>query len=59
VGSPQWALLMVALLVGFGTVVGVIATVVAAVTVVTAAVGFCQLYAPFHLRTTERRDVTT
>jgi hypothetical protein len=58
-GLAAVALLMVALLVGFGTVVGVIATVVAAVMVVTAAVGFCPLYAPFHLRTTKRRDVTT
>ncbi len=45
------ALLVVAFVVGFGTVGGVLATVLAAVMVATAAVGFCPLYLPFHLHT--------
>lgn len=44
-------LLVLAYLVGFATVVGVIATVLAIVMVATAAVGFCPLYLPFHLST--------
>jgi hypothetical protein len=44
-------LLIVAYLVGFATVIGVIAMVLGVVMLATAAVGFCPLYAPFHLRT--------
>lgn len=51
-------LLAVAYLVGFGTVPGVIAAVLAVVMVGTAAVGFCPLYLPFHLHTDHRTDVT-
>ena len=47
-------LLVVAYLVGFATIVGVIATVLAVVMLGTAAVGFCPLYVPFHLRTDHR-----
>jgi hypothetical protein len=48
-------LLVVAYLVGFASVVGVIATVLAVVMLGTAAVGFCPLYAPFHLHTDHRQ----
>ncbi len=44
-------LLVIAYLVGFASVVGVIATVLALVMLGTAAVGFCPLYVPFHFRT--------
>jgi len=47
------ALLVVAYVVGFATVVGVIATVLAVVMLGTAAIGFCPLYVPFHLHTDE------
>ena len=49
------ALLVLAYLVGFATVVGVIATVLAIVMLGTAAVGFCPLYVPFHLHTDHRQ----
>ena len=39
------------LLVGWATVAGVIATVLAVVMLATAAVGFCPLYVPLHLHT--------
>lgn len=45
------ALLVVAALVGFGTVLGIIATVLAVVMLGTAAVGTCPLYLPFHADT--------
>ena len=44
-------LLVIAYVVGFATVVGIVATVLAVVMLGTAAVGFCPLYVPFHLRT--------
>ena len=44
-------LLVVAALVGFGTVAGIIATVLAVVMLGTAAVGSCPLYFPFHINT--------
>lgn len=44
-------LLVVAWFVGVTTVVGAIAAVLAVVMIVTAAVGFCPLYLPFHLDT--------
>ncbi len=50
-------LLVLAYLVGFATVVGVIATVLAVVMVGTAAVGYCPLYAPFHLHTNRHHAV--
>jgi len=53
------ALLVLAYLVGFGSVVGVIATVVAIIMVATAAIGFCPLYAPFHLHTNARHGAAT
>ena len=51
------ALLVAAYLVGFATVFGVIATALAVVMLGTAAVGFCPLYAPFHLHTDHRHAV--
>ena len=53
------ALLVLAYLVGFGSVAGVVATAVAVIMVATAAAGFCPLYAPFHFHTNARRGVTT
>jgi uncharacterized membrane protein len=50
-------LLVIAYLVGFATVVGIIATVLAVIMLGTAAVGFCPLYAPFHLHTDHRHAV--
>ena len=44
-------LLILAAFLGFWTVAGVIAIVLALVMVGTAAVGFCPLYVPFHLHT--------
>ena len=51
------ALLLVAFLIGFATVGGVIATVLAVVMLGTAAVGFCPLYVPFHLHTDRKPGV--
>jgi hypothetical protein len=48
-------LVIVAFLVGFTTLVGVIAVALVAVMLATAAVGFCPLYVPFHLHTGRRR----
>jgi hypothetical protein len=48
------ALLVIAYVVGFASVVGAIATVLAVVMLATAAVGFCPLYAPFHVHTDHR-----
>ena len=47
--------IVVALVVGVGTVAGIILLAVAAVMVSTAAVGYCPLYAPFGIRTCPRR----
>ena len=47
-------LLVVAAMVGFGTVAGVIATVLAVVMLGTAAVGSCPLYLPFQVNTSKR-----
>lgn len=47
-------LLVVAAVVGFGTVIGIIATVLAVVMLGTAAVGSCPLYLPFHASTCKR-----
>ena len=52
------ALWVVAFAVGFGTVAGVIATVLAVVMLGTAAVGFCPLYEPFHLHTDHEPKAT-
>jgi hypothetical protein len=44
-------LMIAALFVGAGTILGVVLLVLAAVMLATAAVGFCPLYALFHLNT--------
>ena len=44
-------LVIAALFVGAGTILGVVLLVLAAVMLATAAVGFCPLYALFHLNT--------
>lgn len=44
-------LVIAALFVGAGTILGVVLLVLAAVMLATAAVGFCPLYALFHLST--------
>lgn len=44
-------LLALAFVVGFTSVPGIIAVVLAVVMLGTAAVGFCPLYLPFHLHT--------
>ena len=46
-------LVLVAWAIGFGTVGGIIALVLAAVMAGTAAVGSCPLYLPFHVDTGE------
>jgi hypothetical protein len=51
-------LAIAALWVGVGTVVGVIAMVLAVVMVATALVGFCPLYVPFHLHTNGHHRAT-
>jgi hypothetical protein len=47
-------LLVVAWMVGFASVLGVVLAAVAVVMVVTAAVAFCPLYAALHLHTDHR-----
>jgi hypothetical protein len=47
-------LLVVALVLGLGSVGGVVAVVLAAVMVGTAAVGTCPLYLPLHVSTNHR-----
>lgn len=49
------AAVALAAVVGFGTVLGVVALVVAAVMVATAASGFCPLYALFGVSTCPNR----
>jgi hypothetical protein len=51
-------LVIAAIWVGVGTVVGVIAMVLAVVMVATALVGFCPLYVPFHLHTNGHHRTT-
>ena len=48
---------MIALALGAGTGVGIALLVVAGVLLVTAAVGVCPLYMPFHVNTQPRRGV--
>jgi hypothetical protein len=53
-GVAAVLLLLVAWAVGFGTIGGAIAIVFAIVMAGTAVVGFCPLYAPFHIDTGHR-----
>ena len=48
-------LVIAALFVGAGTILGVVLFVLAAVILATAGVGFCPLYALFHLNTRGRQ----
>ena len=48
-------LVVTAAIVGFGSIGGIIALVVAAVLGATAAVGTCPAYLPFHTDTRQRR----
>ncbi len=52
------ALLVVAGVAGFGSVGGVVATVLAGVMLGTAAVGTCPVYAPFGLDTRGRSETS-
>lgn len=52
------ALALLSLPLGFGTVAGIVLLVVAGILVVTAAVGFCPLYAPFHINTRPHRHAS-
>lgn len=45
------ALILLALIVGLGRALGIAAAVMAVVMLTTAALGFCPLYVPFHIRT--------
>ena len=49
-------LLVLAWLAGFGTIGGVIATILGVVMVGTAAVGSCPLYLPLHINTDHHAD---
>ncbi|HKI92069.1 MAG TPA: DUF2892 domain-containing protein [Gaiellaceae bacterium] len=51
------AALIVALVVGAGSIAGIVLLVVAAIMAATAAVGFCPLYTLFHLDTRGRRPL--
>ena len=53
-GGAAALLVLVAWAVGFSTIGGVIAIVLATVMAGTAAVGFCPLYTPFHINTGHR-----
>ena len=44
-------LIVLAVFVGLGSVLGVVAAALAVVMLTTAALGFCPLYVPFHVRT--------
>jgi hypothetical protein len=51
------AALIVALLVGAGSIAGIVLLVLAGVMAVTAAVGFCPLYTVFHTDTRGRKSL--
>ena len=51
------AALIVALVVGAGSVAGIVLLAVAAIMAVTAAAGFCPLYALLHLNSSGRRPL--
>lgn len=44
-------LIVLALIVGVGSAIGIVAIVLAVVMLMTAALGFCALYVPFHVAT--------
>jgi hypothetical protein len=49
-------LVVIAAIIGFGTIGGIIALVLAAVMLGTAAVGSCPLYLPLHINTHRSTD---
>ena len=49
-----FAVALLSLSLGFGTVIGIVLLVVAGILLVTATVGFCLLYALFHISTRSR-----
>ena len=49
-----FAVALLSLSLGFGTVIGIVLLVVAGILLVTATVGFCPLYALFHISTRSR-----
>ncbi len=53
-----FALTLLSLSLGFGTAIGIALLVVAGVLLVTATVGFCPLYVPFHISTRAHRHVS-
>ncbi len=53
-----FALALLSLSVGFGTVTGIVLLVVAGILLVTATVGFCPLYALVHTSTRSRRHAS-
>jgi hypothetical protein len=54
-GVAAVVLAVVAVVVGIDSVAGAIALVLAGILAVTAAAGFCPLYAPLHLNTDKHR----
>jgi Protein of unknown function (DUF2892) len=53
-----FAVALLSLSLGFGTVIGIVLLVVAGILLVTATVGFCPLYALFHISTRSRRHAS-
>jgi len=53
-----FALALLSLSLGFGTVAGIVLLVVAGILGVTATFGFCPLYAPFHINTRLHRHMS-
>ena len=53
-----FALALLSLSLGFGSVAGIVLLVVAGILVVTATVGFCPLYALFHISTRRHRQAS-
>jgi hypothetical protein len=53
-----FAFALLSLSLGFGTVVGIVLLVGAGILLVTATVGFCPLYALFHISTRARRHAS-
>jgi Inner membrane protein YgaP-like, transmembrane domain len=51
------AALIAALLLGAGSIAGIVLLVVAGIMAATAAAGFCPLYVPFHFDTRGRRPL--
>ena len=53
-----FAVALLSLSLGFGTVIGIFLLVVAGILLVTATVGFCPLYALFRISTRSRRHAS-